>query len=184
MLATEIFRVKLRTLQPDSITDAEKTIIIDSLRYFEDAFKSNYLKNEVLNFGNESSGFNSAYNLGLNNNEVYMKLIAAAENTGNIEHNVADLNLYIIPEPSPDGKTIGYVEDHSKIIYTYKQFITSFAIEKLSGHFAHEWTHLLGFKHPPATGMNEAYLSTTIPFAIGNLVELYVKQKQVDYNIQ
>lgn len=183
MPEAEIFRVIIRELNPQPVPDNSKTRITDAIRFFEEAFKSNFFKESVENFGGKATGFNKKYNMGLSNKKIYKKLINAVEVNGNVESLTADLFLNVVMTASPDGRSIGYTENNSKIIHTYNEYILSMSLPALSGHFAHEWTHLLGFKHPIDTGRNAAYLSKTIPYAIEDIVEAYVVQRQVDFMI-
>ena len=102
------------------------------------------------------------------------------EENGNIQTFVADLNLNVIIGKPDDGRTIGYIENNSNIIHTYSYFINTLENPSLSAHFAHEWSHMLGFKHPIDTGTNQTYLSRTIPYAIGKIVQTYLESKFSD----
>lgn len=181
MLESEVFRVVIREIVPENLENELRQRIIEAIRFFEEAFKSNFIRDSVLNFNSTSNGFNNTYNLGLNNQEIYYKLINAVEIEGNVEREIADLFLVILPENSPDGRTIGFVNNNSRYINTYKQFLLSLPFAELAGHFAHEWSHLLGFNHPLDTGTNGAYLSQTVPYALKNMVETYVIQRQHDF---
>lgn len=177
----EIFRVVIRSLTPADLDPELKEKTIKAVYFFEDAVKSQFFKDAVLSFNNSADGFNKRYNLGLNNRGVYLRIINAIEEKGNIEKFTADLHLNIIDGRSLDGRTIGYVENHSKIIHTYSDFIYELTTPQLSGHFAHEWTHLLGFRHPVDTGTNAAFLARTIPYAIEHIVRSYLDIKLKDF---
>lgn len=175
--SSEIFQVSLRKLTPLDLESEFKDKITQSVFYFEDAIKSEYFKHSVLEFYGSDNGFNQRYNLGLNNRGVYLKIINAVEENGNIERYVADLYLNVLSGKHTDGRTIGFVENNSKIIHTYSDFISSSSKSRLSAHFAHEWTHLLGFRHPIDTGTNAAFLSRTIPYAVEKIVQSYLENR-------
>lgn len=176
-ISNEIFQVSIRNLSPSDLKPYYKDKIVQSVFYFENAVKSDYFIRTVLQFNNSENGFNQRYNLGLNNKGIYLKIINAVEENGNVERYVADLNLNLITGKHPDGRTIGFVENNSKIIHTYSNFIESLSKSKLSAHFAHEWCHLLGFKHPIDTGTNAIYLARTVPYAVENIVRTYLDER-------
>jgi hypothetical protein len=156
------------------LPEHSRNTIITAIRFFEDAFKSNFFRESILSFN-----FNKKYNLGLTNEQIYYRLMLASEINGNVAYNTADLFLEMLFEPG-DGRTIGFVRSNTNIICTYYQFLASLDIAKLTGHFAHEWTHLLGFGHPIDTGLNLAYLKKTVPYAVMDIVEAYVNQRKID----
>lgn len=176
----EIFKVVIRSLTPVDLDSELKYNITQAVYYFEDSIKSQYFKDSVLSFNNSDEGFNKRYSLGLNNKDIYSKIINAFEVNGNIERFTADLFLNVIHGRSINERTIGFVENYSRIINTYSAFITELTKPQLSGHFAHEWSHLLGFGHPSDTGTNYPYLSRTVPYAIANIVTKYLDRKLKD----
>lgn len=180
VLSNEIFQVSIRAITPIDLKLELKDKITQSVFYFEDAVKSLYFKDAILNFYNSENGFNQRYNLGLNNKGVYFKIVNAIEENGNIERYVADLYLNVLKGKNPDGRTIGFVENNSRIIHTYSDFIILLSKPRLSAHFAHEWTHLLGFKHPIDTGTNAAFLARTVPYAIEKIVRTYLETRFSD----
>lgn len=170
-----MFNVVIRELWPPNLPPDYVTRISNATLAFQEAFRSNWFRTVVCGFGGLATGFYA--NFGLNNIGIYNKLLGADELQGNIQHGTADLFLRIIPGSSPDNRTIGYVTHYSKVINTYGYFINHLSHAELSAHFAHEWTHVLGFRHPVNDGTNEDDLDRTVPYAIEHMVAFYLKER-------
>lgn len=177
MPANPPFNVAIRQLYAPGLAPDGVTRVESAISDFGNVFNTDHFKDRILQFGGSSFGF--SFNYGLDNNGVYQKLMAAIELQGNMAPHTADLYIRIIPGPSPDGRTIGYVTNYSKVINTYGAFVYSLPHAALAAHFAHEWTHVLGFRHPVNVGTNYDVVRTTVPYAVEEIVDdILVRREQ------
>lgn len=170
------FRAIIRDMYAPGLSAEGTAKVRTAVQSFEEAFNSDFFRDAICSFGAPDGGF--LFNAGLTANGVYERLITAMELQGNKERYVADLNLRIIPGLSPDGRTIGYVTNYSKVINTYAHFVLTLSLPALAAHFAHEWTHVLGFFHPLNMGSNTEVVKKTVPYAVEHMVERYLAEKQ------
>ncbi len=140
---------------------AEKDKAKAALVLFELIFNKHYFPDLLLNFKNtvnepQFSGTS------LSNFEVMMRLYAAQE-IGSTANYTANLNLYMENGEDSNPNALGYYKAGK--IWTYRKRFreSNMTIAKLSGHYAHEWCHALGFEHPENK-------QDSVPYAIGNLV--------------
>jgi hypothetical protein len=109
-----------------------------------------------------------ANNIGLSNGQIFQKIQDGAEIASPVINNKADLNLTAYSRWWPFGSAIGYTDVAANIIYTKWFFISASSPAKLAGHYAHEYTHSLGFEHDYDVTPQRPF---SVPYAIGNMVE-------------
>jgi hypothetical protein len=105
-------------------------------------------------------------NLGLSNEEIYLKILEGTEQVGITKrNNVMDVELELYNQTT---NTIGYTYPDTPRIWINKKYFTRFSHAKVAHNLMHEWMHKLGFIH-------ETYWSKerdhSVPYAIGALVE-------------
>ena len=168
------FRTVIRDLFPPNLPQSDAQVVFNAVRSFEEAFNSAYFRESILGFNGVPMGF--SFNHGLDNAGIFQKLLRAREIDGNRELFTADLYLRFIPGVSPDG-TIGYVTHYSRTINTYGYYIHALPHASLAAHFAHEWTHVLDFRHPVHTHGDHEH-DATVPYAVENIVRRYLLLKE------
>lgn len=179
MPTADQFRVIIRSLEPSNLpTDAKYKIAL-SAQFFESAFRSDYFRERVVNFGSSSKGFSHAF--GRSNSEIYERLVRAKENTGNVELYTADLYLKFLPGSGPGNGEIGFVNPNTRTINTYRAYLDAMNVGRLAAHFAHEWTHVMGYAHPEYLHEYEESLLKTIPYAIQKIVMDYADFRLRDF---
>jgi hypothetical protein len=97
--------------------------------------------------------------------QVLAKVLAGKGSRG--DDQLMDLRLRWLP--GSGGRVVGATEDG--IIGTYEVDFNSYSDGALAAHLAHEYTHTIGFRHTAGTcdDKRDCY---SVPYAIGNLVEL------------
>lgn len=72
---------------------------------------------------------------------------------------------------APDGPEYahheGFTDLDTGIIYVRKDWLDNQSLCRLSGLFAHEYMHVIGFTH---TAFNHPWLRLSVPYAVGDLV--------------
>ncbi|KIA98516.1 hypothetical protein OA88_20500 [Flavobacterium sp. JRM] len=101
------------------------------------------------------------------NQEIYDKVMKGNETDGSDCFIVYNLTL----ERGSGGSTVGYTENNGNI-HTY----TSDFLEMTSGEFAahlfHEFTHTIDFEHSPSNKNDSLRDCYSVPYALGNFVEI------------
>jgi len=104
-------------------------------------------------------------NRGLTNEQIYHKILLAAEQLGNQEKNSSmDLDLQTYFEDTP---TIGYTYPNIQRIYMNRKYLEKFNIHQVADNLFHEWLHKIGFDHAVKRTSDRAH---SVPYAIGYLV--------------
>lgn len=108
-------------------------------------------------------------NLGLNNEQVYQKLMLGKETLGEEgEGNDADVHLRV--DRRFTRGVVGYTNPGTKWQYVYKWVLNDWSVNDLAGNLAHEHCHKIGFDH---SYYNNALRPYSVPYAVGQFVSTY-----------
>lgn len=103
------------------------------------------------------------------NDQVFDIIMQANEIPGNIAN--GQIDLYLVLEPGNDGQNLGYGNAGEKEIHTYSDYFGTAKPGELANHFVHEWCHKLGFLHAQYLWLDADRDTSSVPYAIGNLIE-------------
>ena len=148
-----------------------------SLALLEQTINGDQFKVGVLNFNSFEFTIHKCGFIGLfkrtielhhySNVEVYEKLMKGHRQEG--ADSFMDLNLVL--SDSGGGKAIGET-DGNDVTTTYRAAFDKMMEGPLAAHITHEWTHTLGFQHSFSRDCDAKRDCYSVPYAIGNLVEL------------
>lgn len=108
-------------------------------------------------------------NLNLSNEEIYQKLLLAAEDLRQIEDNTMDMTATLYYS---NNSTVGYTYPNTMNIWLNTKFFNDYSIPELCNTLFHEWTHKLGFDHDSNVTTRRNY---SVPYGIGEIVETLAK---------
>jgi hypothetical protein len=103
----------------------------------------------------------------LTNQEVFNKLMKGHSQTGN--NSFMDLKLQLSYEAG--GSAIGETNGDD-VTTTYKEAFDRMSEAELAAHLTHEWTHTMEFEHSYSDGCDPGRNCFSVPYAIGNIVEI------------
>ncbi|TFF37218.1 hypothetical protein [Mucilaginibacter psychrotolerans] len=163
-----MFKVNLLSHDGYQFSDLEK--LQKALSLFEAAMNTERLKSEIVNFscvlGNKFED-----NQGLSNQQVFEKLYAGEEHYAAGINFTADLILVLVKKRKPPffilHPAIGFGMPGQKEINTYTWWFYRAELYELAGHFAHEWSHKLGFDHSYNPTPTRDF---SVPYAFGYMV--------------
>lgn len=105
-------------------------------------------------------------NHGFTNEEIYQKILDAAETIGNkSKNNTMDVELELYFQAT---KTIGYTYPNTTKIWMNTKYFDKYTPEKVADNLMHEWMHKLGFTHDVVWNEDRDH---SVPYAIGYIVE-------------
>jgi len=106
------------------------------------------------------------------NTEVYDILMKGHRQ--DVTNSYMDLKLTLSEkkERSAVGETNGY-----DVTTTYRAAFDRMTESELAAHITHEWTHTLGFEHSFSNNCDPTRDCLTVPYAIGNIVEIILTGK-------
>ena len=108
----------------------------------------------------------------LKNHEILEKIYAGKAFDG--EHYLMNLKLRF--EEKNEGTAIGKTNVEG-VINTYSHAFHRMSSQELSAHLAHEWMQTLGFTHSFSNQFDKGRDCYSVPYAIGNLVEIILTGK-------
>jgi hypothetical protein len=163
-----MFTVNIQSLL--GFNNTQEQFVHKAMKKFETVMNSAILKQRIIDF-TCVLGQRFEDNQGLSNQQVYEKLIAAAETYNPSINFQADLFLNLKRKNKPwfsRNPAIGFGSPGTKEITTYTWWFNSATEPEYAGHIAHEWVHKVGFDHefnPTATR------PFSVPYAFGNIIE-------------
>ena len=101
------------------------------------------------------------------NQEIYNMIMSGAETLEPVEDNEVDvfINMYY-----KNNKVVGYTMPSTRETWVNSKFFEQYEPEEIGCNLVHEWMHKLGFDHVSAKE------HTSVPYAIGYLVERLIKE--------
>jgi hypothetical protein len=153
-------KVSFINFNNQEIKKVEKAIIA-----IKEIIKSDDLENRIKHFMfNKKKIFHE--NDGLTNEEIYQKIIDAAEVLDNRDpDSIMEIELELFEYSS---KTIGYTYPDTKRIWINKKYFSTYSIQQVANNLMHEWMHKLGFNHGANWDERRDY---SVPYAVGNIFE-------------
>lgn len=135
----------------------------------EKVLNSEEFKQRVLHFaynGEETY----VQNNGLNNLQIYNKIMSAAEEfpQQTVANNQMDLSVQIYTSSWFNRSVVGYTSPDTATIYMNTYFYNYATPAGTAGNMMHEWLHKLGFDHD---FNSTARRPSTVPYAIGYIAE-------------
>lgn len=106
------------------------------------------------------------------NEQVYQKLMDGHRSEGG--YTFMDLKLQLSERKSLSA--VGMTDRNNRIT-TYRAKFNQMDESELASHLAHEWTHTLGFEHSYRDSCDDTRNCLTVPYAIGNIVEIILTGK-------
>jgi hypothetical protein len=172
--------IKVKLIRSINYSDLQVETINKSAQVMETVINSNEFKDKVLNFelnGDKTFSYKrnpfKSFEI-YTNVQVYQLIMQAHEINGNIEDGI--IELYLKLEKGDDGKNIGYGLPTDEWIHTYESFFNAADEFGLANHLTHEWCHKIGFEHSKYKWQDTNRDESSVPYAIGNLVEIIAKQ--------
>lgn len=169
------FTVKLD--QAVGFSDAELEKLTRAVGLWSAAWNSPEFKEFVINFEyaylakvgrwpfgktQRFSGKQFRWNNGLNNLQVYEKLLAGSETLNPGEDNEADLSISL--DKRNVRGVIGYTYPNSRMQWIYNWYFKAYSPAEIAGNLAHEYCHKLGFDHEFKAVAGREF---TVPYAVG-----------------
>lgn len=108
---------------------------------------------------------------GMSNGKIYETILNGAEVLSPEIDNEADIDVHSYRKW---GRVIGYTLPDTSRTWLNLNFFDTYTYEKIAANLIHEWLHKLGFSH------NSASERTSVPYAVGALVETLVKHLMND----
>lgn len=158
-------RVNLASARGYSPAEAEK--LRQATTLLSRVLGSEEFRQRVLDHSRRAGpGF--ADNDGLDNAQVYEKLMAASESFAAEPDGEVDLQVEIRDLGWRGRNVVGYTYPNVPTITQNRRFFANSSPAEIAGNLAHEWVHKLGFGHD---FRSTAQRPDSVPYAIGNLVE-------------
>lgn len=104
-------------------------------------------------------------NEGFSNEEIYQKILDAAETMNGNKNNIMDVELELYYSFT---STVGYTYPDTTRIWMNTKFFNSYTPVQVADNLTHEWLHKLGFGH--AQNYSPAR-DHSVPYAIGYIME-------------
>jgi hypothetical protein len=128
----------------------------------ERVVNSDAFKERVINFRNSKGERAFASNLGLSNEEIYLKFMEGRETLQ--DNTPGEMNFFLKQYNRPWSKVIGYTSGNTNVISINYKYFKNFRPHEVAANLAHEWTHKLGLDHRSASEHD------SVPYAIGYIV--------------
>lgn len=106
------------------------------------------------------------------NKELYEVLMGGHHKVG--DDTFMDLKLELAD--GGGGSAIG-VTNNNNVITTYRKAFDRLNEAELAAHLVHEWTHTMGFEHSYSNKCDSKRDCYSVPYAIGNIVEIILTGK-------
>jgi len=152
-----------------------------TLKLIESTINETKFKNAVLNFKSfQFTSYSCLYKVRIKtfylqeytNEEIYNMLINGKRNEDHNSYMDLKVRLY----DKRVWTAIGYT-DSDNIITTYRSAFNNMNESQLAAHITHEWTHTLGFEHSYKKSCDPTRNCFSVPYAIGNIVEIILTGK-------
>ncbi len=147
-----------------NFTSTQEAKIAKAIALIKKVILSKEFKARILNYGHDG-GMGFVDNRGLSNEEIYQKIIDAAETMNGIKNNTMDVELELYHEAT---KTIGYTYPDTGRIWMNTKYFNRYTPVEVSDNLTHEWMHKLGFTHAMTYSPSRDH---TVPYAIGYIME-------------
>jgi hypothetical protein len=105
-------------------------------------------------------------NAGFTNEEIYQKILDAAETLQPAKNNTMDLEVELYSNIFTS--TVGYTTTASKRIWVNTKYFNSYGLTSVANNLFHEWLHKLGFDHAASYSPSRDY---SVPYGIGTIME-------------
>lgn len=152
----------------------------DALSLLETVVNGNEFKQKVLNFKSDKTDGGTYHFImytkwrskridlkRYTNQEIYDKLMLGNQTVGN--DNIIIYNLSL--EHGSGGSTVGYTDKNGNI-HTYEGDFNEMSIGQMAAHLYHEYTHTVDFEHSPSNRNDQLRDCYSVPYAIGNFIEI------------
>lgn len=161
--------MKIKVVKLHGYKNEDRLKLKDTLTSFQLCINSTDFKDLIL--GHEV--FDSDNNL--SNNDVYNIIMSGREVGTNVDYE-ADLDLSIDERQSTN--TIGY--NTGKKIFTFRNMFENLPVSTLSGHFAHEYCHTLGFRDPSDLSNRQ----NNVPYEVGRIIQELSEASSLDIRLE
>lgn len=105
------------------------------------------------------------------NQEIYNKIMSGNETDGKDCFIRFDLTL----KKGSGGSTVGYTTNGK--IYTYTSDFIEMTTGEFAAHLFHEFTHTIDFDHSPSNRNDSLRDCYSVPYALGNIIEIIATGK-------
>lgn len=161
---------KVQLMSSKGFNSLQKELMANAINKFEQVMNTEALKQEIINFSC-SLGDRFENNAGMTNQQVYEKIMTAAEEYKPDQDYTANLHLVLVRKRKPwftRYPAIGYGRPGQAKIYTYTWWFNQAKDYEYAGHIAHEWAHKIGFDHSFKPTKTRRF---SVPYALGDIVE-------------
>ena len=162
-----MFNIKLQSLT--GFNQSQEQFVNNAMIKVTSVMNSDIFKQRILGF-TCSLGQRFENNMGLNNQQVYEKLIAGIETYKPDQDFTADLFLVLKQKNKPlfsRNPAIGFGIPGGKEITTYSWWFNRASEADYAGHIAHEWSHKVGFEHSFDPTPTRPF---SVPYAFGDMI--------------
>jgi hypothetical protein len=101
------------------------------------------------------------------NQEIFDKVMQGNETGGTDSFIIYNLTL----EKGAGGSTVGYTDSKGNI-HTYTSDFHEMSAGEFAAHLFHEYTHTIDFSHSPSNRNDKLRDCYSVPYALGNFVEI------------
>lgn len=141
-----------------------------ALNLLVEVVESQEFKDAIENY--EYKGAKTFYkNLGLNNTQIYEKILKGAEALNPIEDGTMNLKMTLYTSQT---NTVGYTYPSVSEIWVNRKYFKKYSLGEVANNAIHEWLHKIGFDH---SFYNNTDRPHTVPYAIGEIVEKIINEK-------
>ena len=169
--------LKIKLESHKRYSGANLTKLQSALRLLQFTLNSDEFKAKVLNFNSDKTEggtfhfikYRKRQRIELqrySNEEIYNIVMAGHETVDGDSF----INLNLVLKRGSGGSVVGYRKGGK--IYTYKTDFLEMTHGKLAAHIFHEYTHTIGFKHSKKDKRDPLRNCFSVPYALGNFVEI------------
>lgn len=156
--------MRVRLIRAKYYNDVEKS----KLDFVMDALSASINSVQFMEFMLNHPGFDTVDQL---SNEAIYQMIMLGNETHSDEGVDEEADLDLVMDGSISADAIGYTQRGK--IYTHRNKFHDKTIPELSGHFAHEYCHLLDFEDPTQTGPD-----VNVPYEVGRIIKELAESTQ------
>lgn len=166
------FGFNIRTIRMGREKEAKLDKAVLLLR---EVFSSAEFKRRILS--HRFNGENRfAMNKGLNNYEIYRKIIKGVERLHPYVNNAMDVEVELYSDYN--SNVLGFTIPRSRRIWMNRKYFNKHSSAKLASHLTHEWLHKLGFDHERHQSLRRKF---SVPYGVGYIVKDIAKKYET-YN--
>lgn len=178
-----MLKIKLKSHQGYNGENLEK--LNESLVLLEGTLNGQQFKDTVLNFKSDKTEGGTFHFImytkwrnrridleKFTNQEIYDKVMAGNETDGIDCFIVYNLTL----EKGAGGSSVGYTDANGNI-HTYTNDFLEMTTGEIAAHLLHEYTHTIGFEHSQSNRNDNLRDCYSVPYALGNFVEIITTGK-------